>query len=61
MVRNGLFLISLSMLLFIFSINNSTIQYDILSIITSLTLFLLGISLCMKGKKKEASGSTKEK
>jgi predicted tellurium resistance membrane protein TerC len=62
MIRNGLFLISIALLLFIFSVNRATHQYDILSMTTSLVLFLVGVGLCMKEKKKEETSlSSKER
>lgn len=52
MTKNGLFLISIGLLIFMYSANQNTQQYDILSMVTAIFLVALGSFLVFKDRKK---------
>jgi uncharacterized membrane protein YdjX (TVP38/TMEM64 family) len=53
MLKNGLFLISIGMICFIYSVNAQTGTYNWPNLIVSIFFIILGISLFIKGNKKE--------
>lgn len=53
MMKNGLFLISIGLIIFILSANAKTGQYDFLSIITAVSFMVAGGFFFFKGKKRE--------
>ncbi|SFK10900.1 hypothetical protein SAMN04488569_101025 [Marinilactibacillus piezotolerans] len=55
MSKNGLFLLSIGCLLLLFSVNTVTAVYDILSLVTALTLIMSGIIITIKGKNPKRS------
>lgn len=55
MSKNGLFLLSIGCLLLLFSVNTVTAAYDILSLVTALTLIMSGIIITIKGKNPKRS------
>lgn len=53
MFKNGLFIISLGFLFFVYSANAVTGSYNWPNIITSVALIVLGTVLAIKGRAKE--------
>lgn len=53
MVKNGLWLVSIGLLMFMFSVNRITLKYNIFLMVTSVSFILLGTILAVKGTKKE--------
>ncbi len=52
MIKNGLFICSISLLVVLYSMNPSNQQLDIFSFTTGIFLLISGSLLFMKGKKK---------
>lgn len=50
--KRGLFLLSIGLLLFLFSANAKTGEYDILNLTTSLVLIIVGTIMAARGKKR---------
>lgn len=55
MEKNALFLISLGMVLFVLSANARTGEYNVLNIVTSLSLMGAGLALFFRSRKKKKS------
>lgn len=53
MLKNGLFLMSIGLLIFVYSANAKTGVYDFLSIITAASFFGAGLFFFLKGRKRE--------
>lgn len=51
MIRNGLFLCSIGFLIVLYSLNPSSLNYDLLSLTTGIFFIGLGGYLFFKGKK----------
>ncbi len=52
-MRNGLFLISIGLLVLMYSLNQNTLSYDYLSLVTAFFLLITGGVLAFKAHKKE--------
>lgn len=53
MIKNGLFLMSVGLIIFLYSANAKTGAYDFLSIITASSFFAAGLFFFLKGRKRE--------
>ncbi|HCT5826078.1 DUF3188 domain-containing protein [Enterococcus faecalis] len=60
MIRNGLFLCSIGFLIVLYSLNPSSLNYDLLSLTTGVFLIGLGGYLFFKGKKVAEEEATKD-
>ncbi|MGX7030488.1 DUF3188 domain-containing protein [Vagococcus zengguangii] len=60
MMKNGLALISLGCLLFMFSVNPKTLKYDFLLMATAVSLIVLGAVLAYKGNKNAKKAEVKQ-
>lgn len=56
MSKNGLFLISIGLIIFLLSSNAVTGQYDLLSIVTAVTFIIFGTVFILKKNKKKDNG-----
>lgn len=57
MEKNGLLLVSIGLIIFVISANAQTGTYDFLSMITAVSLMVVGIIISRKGKKKRGMRS----
>ncbi|MCL2828621.1 MAG: DUF3188 domain-containing protein [Oscillospiraceae bacterium] len=55
MIKNGLFLCSIGLLVFIFSVNPESLEYNFVTMGIAVTLIVLGGFLFFKGRKRERS------
>ena len=55
MMKNGIFLCSIGLLVFVYSANMSTGKYDFSSMATAISLIAAGLFFYFRGKKKEKS------
>ncbi|MFV0557543.1 MAG: DUF3188 domain-containing protein [Enterococcus sp.] len=53
MMKNGLFVCSIGLLVFLYSMNPNNLQFDIYSFTTGVALIALGGYLFLRGKKAE--------
>lgn len=53
MTKNGLFFISIGLLIFMFSVNRTTLQYNLLSMVTGIFFIVVGAALVYKAKQDE--------
>ena len=63
MTKNGLFFISIGLLIFMFSVNRTTLQYNLLSMVTGIFFIVVGAALVYKAKqdeKKEKKNKVRE-
>ena len=60
MIRNGLFLCSIGFLIVLYSLNPSSLNYDLLSLTTGIFFIGLGGYLFFKGKKVAEEEATKD-
>ena len=60
MIRNGLFLCSIGFLIVLYSLNPSSLNYDLLSLTTWIFFIGLGGYLFFKGKKVAEEEATKD-
>lgn len=56
MTKNGLFFISIGLLIFMFSVNRTTLQYNLLSMVTGIFFIVVGAALVYKAKQDEKRG-----
>ncbi|MDT2805904.1 DUF3188 domain-containing protein [Vagococcus lutrae] len=56
MTKNGLFFISIGLLIFMFSVNRTTLQYNLLSMVTGIFFIVVGAALVYKVKQDEKKG-----
>ncbi|MDO5741580.1 MAG: DUF3188 domain-containing protein [Vagococcus sp.] len=64
MTKNGLFFISIGLLIFMFSVNRTTLQYNLLSMVTGIFFIVVGAALVYKAKqdeKKERKNKVRDK
>lgn len=61
MVKNGLFICSIGLLIFLYSLNPNSSHFDILSMVTGIFLIILGILVFLKGDKKENQRNKNDK
>ena len=61
MLKNGLFLMSIGSIVFLYSANAKTGEYDFLSIITAASIFSAGLFFFLKGRKKERLNNEQKK
>lgn len=54
-MKNGLFLLSIGFLIFLFSVDRQTANYDLFQMVTGLTFILSGAALVYKNKNQEQS------
>ncbi|QCA29282.1 DUF3188 domain-containing protein [Vagococcus xieshaowenii] len=52
MMKNGLFLISIGLIMFMFCVNRVTLEYDFLLMTTAVTLIIVGGILSFRANKK---------
>ena len=52
MMKNGLFLISIGLIMFMFCVNRTTLEYDFLLMTTSVTFIIAGSIISFKASKK---------
>lgn len=60
MGKNGLFLMSISLLIFLYAMNQMTRHYDYLSLITAVFFFGLGLFFVLKDQKNNKLKSNKK-
>ena len=52
MMKNGLFLISIGLIMFMFSYSRTTLEYDLLLMTTAVTAIVVGSLLAFKANKQ---------
>ncbi|MGX7030479.1 DUF3188 domain-containing protein [Vagococcus zengguangii] len=52
MMKNGLFLISIGLIMFMFCVNRTTLEYDFLLMTTAVTSIIVGSVISFKANKK---------
>ena len=52
MMKNGLFLISIGLIMFMFCVNRTTLAYDFLLMTAAISLIIIGSVLSFKASKK---------
>lgn len=59
-MKNGLFLISIGLLIFMYAANQNSLNYDFLSLTTAVFLMVTGGIIAYKANKKEKAAKRKE-
>ena len=60
MTKNGLFLISIGLIMFMFCVNRVTYAYDLLLMVTAITFIVSGSLFAIKGSRKDKQLKKKE-
>ncbi|MGC6767170.1 hypothetical protein ACYSNR_04675 [Enterococcus sp. LJL128] len=60
MTKNGLFVISIGLLMFVYSANAQTGEYNIVNIFSSLVVMGIGLFFFLKGRKRDKQNKDKD-